>query len=98
MRKLATQSRKRLRDDVVSLDHSAQGPHLARRVALRFFTWYVMEVPDFTSLAMKGEAPITNALEAVQSWCEGDPELVKAVAPDPYRLRVHLFHVPEKVG
>lgn len=93
-RKLPPQSHARLRRDVGSIGDGARGPH-SRRIALRFFTWYVMEAADFTPQAMKGEGAVANALTVIQHWCRADPELVKTVAPDFHRLRAHLFQTVE---
>lgn len=94
-RKLPARSRARLRENVGCLAGEACEPHSRRRIAMRFFTWYVMEAPDFTPAALKGEGAVSDAIGVILRWCETNPELVKAAAPEFHRLSAHLFHKRE---
>lgn len=94
-RKLPPRSRAQLRRETASLSDCARGSRSWRRIAMRFFTWYVMQAPDFTPRALTGEGAVAGAIAVIASWCRADPELVKVGAPDFHRLRAHLFYTPE---
>lgn len=95
VRKLPTMSRARFRHDVDWLAGESCEPHSRRRVAMRFFTWYVMEAPDFTPAALKSEGAVSDAIGVILAWCETNPELVRAAAPEFHRLSAHLFDKQE---
>lgn len=95
VRKLPRQSRARLRRDIALPGNGASAPHSTRRTAMRFFTWYVIEAPDFTHAALKSEA-VSEAMATIQGWCRADPDLVKAAAPEFHRLGAFLFRTRER--
>jgi hypothetical protein len=96
VRHLPHRSKEKFFQEADALHIATNGSFNPKRLAIRFFSWYCVENPDFNSRPLLREGVIGSSIPLMRSWAAAEPELANMVEKEVDSIVRFLYKGIEK--
>jgi hypothetical protein len=90
VKRLPDRPRQKFFDECLAVHTATKGVYKSKRLAMRFFVWYVVECPDFDQKAFIRDGVLTSSISIMKGWGQQDPELLDAAERESGTIRRYL--------
>ena len=97
VRKLSLEANRKFFSEASALYGSTNGKFSRKRMAIRFFGWYVTEYPGIDIAAFTVEGAIARSIPTMREWARREPELEEAAKAEILKIGTFLYHRFERM-